>query len=67
VNTLWDMLLNFKNKFKFLYYYVFFTLNPPFQIISHSKNLGELEHLKFDQNYKKLKRFITSNRYTIKI
>jgi hypothetical protein len=25
---------------------------PPFQIIRHSKNLGELKHLKFDQNYK---------------
>ena len=25
---------------------------PPFQIISHSKNFGELNHLKFDQNYR---------------
>jgi hypothetical protein len=25
---------------------------PPFQIIRHSKNLGESKHLKFDQNYR---------------
>jgi hypothetical protein len=29
-----------------------YMLLPPFQIIRHSKNLGELKHLKFDQNYK---------------
>jgi hypothetical protein len=27
-------------------------LLPPFQIISHSKNLGESKHIKFDQNYR---------------
>jgi hypothetical protein len=27
-------------------------LLPPFQIIRHSKNLGESKHLKFDQNYR---------------
>jgi hypothetical protein len=28
-------------------------LLPPSQIISYSKNLGELKHLKFNQNYRK--------------
>jgi hypothetical protein len=27
------------------------VLLPPFQIISHSKNLGKSKHLKFDQIY----------------
>jgi hypothetical protein len=29
-----------------------YILLPPFQIIRHSKNLGESKHLKFDQNYR---------------
>ena len=28
------------------------TVLPPFQIVSHSKNVGELEYLNFDQNYR---------------
>jgi len=28
-------------------------LLPPSQIISHSKNIGESKHLKFEQNYRK--------------
>jgi len=31
---------------------IFSIVLPPFQIISHSKNLGESKHLKFDQNYR---------------
>jgi hypothetical protein len=30
-----------------------YMILPSSQIISHSKNLGESKHLKFDQNYKK--------------
>jgi hypothetical protein len=29
-----------------------FFLLAPFQITRYSKNLGELKHLKFDQNYR---------------
>jgi hypothetical protein len=45
-----------------------YMLLPPFQIIRHSKNLGESKHFKFDQNYReKLQKIITSNMYTMKI
>ena len=44
------------------------TLLPLFQIISHSKNLGESNHFKVWPKFEReIQIFMTSNRYTIKI